>query len=121
MSGPRSKLHIIDLSTPLKNQSNETLEPKSTYQAHEVKLPPLRVTVYKAICMVLAQSLTPLHERELTELVATAYPPLVESIKGKFNRQIHVTLIKRQRNGVCERVAPATWRFTGNSKVQRAA
>lgn len=79
-------------------------------QAPEVRLPPLRVTVYKAICVVMEQSPTPLHEKEIAQLVAVAYPPLAEHIKN-FNRQVHTTLIKRQRNGVCERVAPATWRL----------
>ncbi|MEE9203291.1 MAG: hypothetical protein V3U31_08865 [Dehalococcoidia bacterium] len=81
-------------------------------QAHEVSLPPLKVTVYKAICVVLERSPTPLHERVIARLVAATYPPLAETIKG-FHRQVHTTLCKRQRNGVCERVAPATWRFNG--------
>jgi hypothetical protein len=79
-----------------------------------VKLTPYRVTVYKAICVVLERSPTPLHEKEITRLVAVAYPPLAEHIKG-FHRQVHSALCKRQRNGVCERVAPATWRFNGNA------
>ncbi len=86
----------------------------SASRAHEVRLPPLRVTVYKAICVVLKQSPTPLHEKEITRLVAMASPPLAEHIKG-FHRQVHATLWKRQGTGVCERVAPATWRFNGNA------
>ena len=35
------------------------------------------------------------------------YPPFAETIKN-FNRRVHATLCKRQRNGVCVRVAPAT-------------
>ena len=85
-------------------------------EAHEVRLPTLRVTVYAAICAVLARSSTPLHERQITELVAAAYPPLVESIKGKFNRRIHVTLIKRQKT-VFRRVAPATWILAGRPQA----
>ncbi len=84
----------------------------SSSQAHEVKLTPYRVTVYKAICVVLERSPTPLHEKEISRLVAGAYPPLAEHIKG-FHRQVHSALCKRQRNGVCERVAPATWRWNG--------
>lgn len=75
---------------------------KSSSQAHEIKLPLLRVTVYRAICVVLGRSPTPLHEKEIVRLVAEAYPPLARSIKN-FNRQMHATLCKRQRNGVCER------------------
>ena len=86
----------------------------SSSRAHEVRLPPLRVTVYKAICAVLKQCPTPMHEKEIARLVAVAYPPLAQHIRN-FNRQVHTTLIKRQGNGVCERVAPATWRFNGNS------
>jgi hypothetical protein len=89
-------------------------------QAHEVKLMPYRITVYKAICAVLEKSPTPLHEREIARLVAVAYPPLVHRIKGKFNRQVHSVLCKRQRNGVCVRVAPATWRFNGGSSTAAA-
>lgn len=88
----------------------------SSSQAHQTQLPPLRVTVYKAVCAVLAQSPTPLHEKEIAQLVAGVYPPLAEHIKN-FNRQVHTTLCKRQRNGVCERVAPATWRFNGEGQT----
>jgi hypothetical protein len=84
----------------------------SSSQAHEVRLSPLRVTVYRAICVVLGRSPTPLHEKEIARLVADAYPPLAQRVKN-FNRQVHTTLIKRRGNGVCERVAPATWRFSG--------
>ena len=85
-------------------------------EAQEVKLPTLRVTLYAAICAVLARSSTPLHERQITDLVAAAYPPLVANIKGKFNRRIHVTLIKRQRT-VFKRVAPATWILAGTPQA----
>ena len=81
-------------------------------EAQEVKLPPPRVTVYAAICAVLARNCAPLHERQITELVAAAYPPLVDSVKGNFHRRIHTTLIKR-RNTVFRRVAPATWILAG--------
>ncbi len=91
----------------------------SSARAHEIRLPPLRMTVYKAICVVLAQSPTPLHEKEISRLVAVAYPPLAEHIKG-FHRQVHTTLCKRQRNGVCERVAPATWRWNGGNSQAAA-
>ncbi len=88
----------------------------SSSQAHEVKLTPYRVTVYKAICVVLERSPTPLHEKDIARLVAAEYPPLAQRIKS-FDRQVHTTLLKRQRNGVCERVAPATWRWnSGNSQ-----
>ncbi len=91
----------------------------SSSQAHEVKLTPYRVTVYKAICVVLERSPTPLHEKEITRLVAVAYPPLAEHIKG-FQRQVHAALCKRQKNGVCERVAPATWRWNGGNSQSAA-
>lgn len=35
MPGQRRKLRFIDLSTPLKNESNETLGPRITYQEHK--------------------------------------------------------------------------------------
>jgi hypothetical protein len=90
-------------------------------QAHEVGLPPLRVTVYQAICQVLERSPTPLHEKDIARLVAEEYPPLTRRIKN-FHRQVHTTLIKRQYNGVCQRVAPATWRWNGgNSRGQPTA
>ncbi|MEE9201605.1 MAG: hypothetical protein V3U31_00230, partial [Dehalococcoidia bacterium] len=92
----------------------------SSALAHDVQLPPLRVTVYKAICVVLEQSPVPLHEKEICRLVAASYPPLARDIKN-FNRQVHSTLCKRQRNGVCERVAPATWRFNGGGRIPDSA
>ncbi|MEK7776998.1 MAG: hypothetical protein AAB303_00010, partial [Chloroflexota bacterium] len=79
-----------------------------------IPTPRSSISLRQAICVVLEQSPTPLHWKEIAWLVAEAYPPLSKSIK-KFNLRVQNTLIKWQRNGVWERVAPGTWRLNGTS------
>jgi hypothetical protein len=88
-------------------------------RAHEVRLPPPRVTVYEAICRVLKESPAPLHEREIARLVGEGYPPLAQHIRDLEDR-VSATLHKRRKSRPFDRVAPATWCWNGTSPGEAA-